>query len=315
MENFLRNKSNATVFLVFTFFTAVAVVVFFMLLIDGEFDFTEKSIFYIVYSAMPGVLFVLLNFVLFKKKFFYYGFVWNFNVWWLFAWLLPIVLLGITIVFLSFDMFFNIQADFSLQYYMQSLQKSLSAQDFLQYQKNFEAVGAKKVIYSMIAQALLLGSTSGAFLSLLEEAGWRGFLQREWANIGFLKSSLFVAVLQSLWSLPLVWFGVFFPAHKLLGSVMIVLSSVALGVLLSYIRYRSASIFPVVIARGFFFALFDMPMVLFSGGNDLSKHPLGVYGFFSILIIVILLLGLSRRVTFFSVPDIDVLDKEEEEFS
>lgn len=272
----------------------------------------NKMFFSLVYSLLPAVVFFSLQFFWFKQKFSSYGIVWNFNIWWLFAWLLPLLILALTILLLYYDFLFAVQPDFTLNYYMESLQKNMHQQDFLRFQKNFEQQGVRPILTATLGMAFLWGSTFQAVVALAEELGWRGLLQRQWANMGFFKSSLLIGVAQSLWYFPLVVLGMYF-SFSVAGFAMMFLSITAFSVLLSYIRYRTASLFPVAIARGFFVSLFGVPMMLFGGGSDFAKHLLGFYGFVSMIFVLLFLWTMARFFAFFSLPSIDVLEEAHKE--
>lgn len=310
--NFCYKKTKPSlIYLATLFFFGL---VFFVLFLWGSknnvatFSNQNKLLFSLLYSLLPAVVFFPLQFFCFKQKFSSFGIVWNFNIWWLFAWLLPLSILALTILLLYYDFLFAVQPDFALNYYMESLQKNMHQQDFLRFQEKFQEQGVRPILTATLGLAFLWGSTFQTFVAFAEEIGWRGFLQRQWANMGFFKSSLLIGFVQSLWYFPLVVLGLYF-SFSVWGFVMIFFSMTAFSLLLSYIRYRTASLFPVAIARGFFVALFGVPMMLFRGGSDFAKHLLGVYGFISIVLILIFLWTMAKFLKFFSLPSLDVLEE------
>lgn len=264
--------------------------------------------FALLYSLLPGLIFFSLNIFVFKKKFSFYGFIWNFNVWWLLAWLLPLLILFLQGVLLYY--FSSVQADFSLNHYMQTLGRNLDSQEFAKLQKVVQTKGVSTLLFSVLGQAFLFGSTFYALSSLVEESAWRGFLQRQWHEFGFWRASSAIAVLQSLYLLPLVWNGFLFSQQPLAGSAALLFSGFLFSLVLSYLRYRSASLYVSAIARGFFMALWGVPMMFFAEGNALHKHLLGFYAAAAMLITLLLLVVLGRFFSFFALPSFTVLEDE-----
>ncbi|WP_059104457.1 CPBP family glutamic-type intramembrane protease [Shouchella shacheensis] len=77
------------------------------------------------------------------------------------------------------------------------------------------------------------------FICLVQEVGWRGFLQREIIHVGFWKSSFLIGIMTGIWSIPLL--VIWFEPHDsmlLLAVVFILLSAP----LLAFVATESKSV-------------------------------------------------------------------------
>lgn len=115
-------------------------------------------------------------------------------------------------------------------------------------------------------------------LALMEEIGWRGVLQRELERLGFWRASLAGALLWGIWHAPLLWFGQYFSGDPALGAVVLVATSVPLGVLLCWIRVRAATIWAPAVAHGMFTAMAGFHELALRGGTPIFTSVAGVAG-------------------------------------
>jgi len=127
-------------------------------------------------------------------------------------------------------------------------------------------------------QILLLGPTVNALFGFGEELGWRGLLQRELAPMGFWRASLAIGLVWGLWHAPLILLGHNYPQHPQLGVGLMVLWCVLLAVPFSYVRVKSRSVVAVAILHGVLNASAGLPLMLTSGGSDLTIGVTGAAG-------------------------------------
>jgi len=122
-----------------------------------------------------------------------------------------------------------------------------------------------------------------------EEWGWRGYLLPHLMPLGKWKAYLLVGVIWGLWHAPLIAIGFNYPGTPVLGIVMMVLLTTALGIFINEmtLHYQSA------ILAGWIHGVFNSQaygiwrMLLFAGTNSLLGGITGLVG-----IAVIILLGL-----------------------
>ena len=122
-----------------------------------------------------------------------------------------------------------------------------------------------------------------------EEWGWRGYLLPRLMLLGKWKAYLLVGVIWGLWHAPLIAIGFNYPGMPILGIVMMVLLTTALGIFINEmtLHYQSA------ILAGWIHGVFNSQaygiwrMLLFSGTNPVLGGITGLVG-----IVVIAFMGL-----------------------
>jgi uncharacterized protein len=122
-----------------------------------------------------------------------------------------------------------------------------------------------------------------------EEWGWRGYLLPRLMPLGKWKAYLLVGIIWGLWHAPLVAVGFNYPGMPVLGILLMVLLTSALGVFINEmtLRYKSA------ILAGWIHGVFNSQaygiwrMLLFAGANPIFGGITGLVG-----IVVILVVGL-----------------------
>src|SRR5699024_9171486 len=78
-----------------------------------------------------------------------------------------------------------------------------------------------------------------------EEVGWRGFLLRELRALGFWKASLLIGLIWGPWHAPLTLFaGHNYPSTPVFGVFMMTVFCMLSSPILSFITFKSRSIFP-----------------------------------------------------------------------
>ncbi len=80
----------------------------------------------------------------------------------------------------------------------------------------------------VLVGGMLAGASVNAVAGFGEELGWRGFLQREWASLGFWKSSWLVGLVWGLWHIPFLLHGHNYPGHTYSGVLLMTVWTVLL---------------------------------------------------------------------------------------
>ena len=96
------------------------------------------------------------------------------------------------------------------------------------------------------------------FLAVLhtgEEVGWRGFLLPELTRrTGFLTASVITGLIWAVWHYPLIFFAPevfdFGGLSLYFGVPMFTLTLIAVSVVLGWLRLKTGSVWPAVIAHG-----------------------------------------------------------------
>jgi membrane protease YdiL (CAAX protease family) len=147
---------------------------------------------------------------------------------------------------------------------------------------------------------LLAGPTSNAVFGLGEEVGWRGFLQRELAPLGFWGTSAVTGLVWGIWHAPIILFGPYYPQHPVLGVAMMTGFTLLIAPLFSYVRLKSGSVLAAAVLHGSCNATGWLSVSLVRGGDDLTTGLLGLPGLI-VLAVVDLALLIEDRV--FARPD------------
>jgi membrane protease YdiL (CAAX protease family) len=142
--------------------------------------------------------------------------------------------------------------------------------------------------------ALIAGPTVNAFFAFGEEIGWRGFLQRELAHLGFWKLSLLTGLIWGIWHTPLILQGLNYPEHPLAGVGMMIAFTTLLSPLFAYVRTRTKSVIGAAIMHGSLNAVAGISVAFVKGGSDLLVGLTGLCGLVVLSFVNVLLYGTLR---------------------
>lgn len=146
------------------------------------------------------------------------------------------------------------------------------------------------VILLAFLGAPIAGFTINGLFAFGEELGWRGFLQRELAPLGFARASALIGAIWGLWHAPLILLGHNFPDHPPLGVLVMTAACVLLGILISWVTLRAGTVIAAAIAHGTLNALAGVPMMALRGGANIEILQLGYAGMAAMLPLVIVAL-------------------------
>ncbi len=143
-------------------------------------------------------------------------------------------------------------------------------------------------------------ATVNALAAFGEELGWRGFLVPALRRYGTGASLLVSGVIWGLWHAPIILLGYNFGRTDVTGVLLMVGGCVVWGVLLGWLRLRSASMWPAVFAHGALNASAAMYVWFFAWGTTADPAlvlPLGVAGWVvgAAVILVLIAAGQFRR--------------------
>lgn len=136
---------------------------------------------------------------------------------------------------------------------------------------------AVPVIVILGGLGLLLGGTLFAVVALGEELGWRGLLLTGLAPLGFWKLSVVTGLVWGIWHTPLLFLGLQFSDHPLLGIVLLTTATVAYSPIYTYLTVRARSVLAATFLHGSFI-LGTFTAVFLSDGSELLISSFGVLG-------------------------------------
>lgn len=237
----------------------------------------------LLFIFMTGYMFIPLIAVLIVQKLMYKEaiarpllFTGRPNKWWLVAMVLPLLFVGLTALVAS--LFPGVTLDLGMENYINTVDPAMN--DLFQ-NLPFHP------LWLLAGQSLIGGITINAILAFGEEIGWRGFLLREFRELGFWKASLFIGFIWGLWHAPLILFaGHNYPSTPVLGVLMMTVFCMLTSPIMSLITIKSRSIFPAAFFHGVINGSASLGIMIVAGGNpELLNGLTGIAGFILLLIV------------------------------
>ena len=142
-----------------------------------------------------------------------------------------------------------------------------------------------------------VGALLNSVLAFGEELGWRGWLQTALLPLGTWPALLLTGAVWGLWHSPIILLGYNFARPDLTGVLFMIGGCVAWGVLLGWLRLRSASLWPAVLAHGSLNAVGGVILLFAASGAvpDLALvGPLGVVAWAVVALVVVALVLLRQ---------------------
>lgn len=156
------------------------------------------------------------------------------------------------------------------------------------------------VVVSQLVMIPFAAATVNALMAFGEELGWRGFLVPALRPLGTWPALLLSGAIWGLWHSPIILLGYNFGRIDVTGVLYMTGGCIAWGVLLGWLRLRSASLWPAVFAHGAMNASAGLIVLLYAAGTTFDMAlagPLGVAGWIAcaIVVVVLMLTGQFRR--------------------
>lgn len=277
---------KVSLFLFFTFlltwaieFTAIAWIGDFSSVNQTGGDITAMVFIFITCMYMPTVALIIVQKGIYKEPLKPLGFSFKMNRWWVISILIP-VLVAVLSIFASV-----LEPGVTLASGKQFLIDQISGAslasneetDARQFVQNLGLSGPLLALL-LIGSAVLAGSTFNALAAFGEEYGWRGFMQKEWANIGFWKSSFLIGVVWGIWHLPLIIGGYNYPGEPALGIIMMTIFTIVWSPIHAYVTVMGRSVIPAALMHGIINAIGGTTYIFLAGGSKLVSGLMGIAG-------------------------------------
>jgi len=286
-----ENIKKPLIFIALTFFFSWLLPTIFVLL-GGNWNTAGATIMSVAYMFIPMTIAIIVQQTIYKEPVKdVLGVSWKINRWWFVAWLLPPV-----IAFATFGISFilpGVQFSPEMAGMFERFKEFLTPEQVAEMQKMTAASPIHPIWFGLI-QGLIAGVTLNAAVAFGEEAGWRGFLQKEFAYMGFWKSSTLIGLIWGVWHAPLILQGHNYPQHPVTGVFMMTIFCILASPIFSYIRLRAKSVIAAAIMHGTLNATAGLAIMVLNGGNDLTIGVTGVAGLLVLLIINVCIFFLDR---------------------
>ena len=145
-----------------------------------------------------------------------------------------------------------------------------------------------------------LGLIVGLVFACGEEIGWRGYLLPCFSGLGVRRSLLLVGLIHGLWHLPVMLMtDVYHAAGNPLLSVPLFITTLTLaGVYYGYLRLRSGSVWPVVLAHATFNQVWETLDRMTTSATPLATEYLaGESGLLTLLAVAVIARILLRQLS------------------
>ncbi len=279
-------------FLVLTFSLSWLLSLIFYLL-GGKWNTTSGVLIAVIYMFCPLVSVFIIEKVLYRNNIKETcGIRFNINIWFLIAWVLPLVL-----SFISFgvaSLFPGVEFSPTMEGFFERLSKSMSEEQIQQIRQQMESLAVNPLVLG-IFQSLVAGATINAIAAFGEEIGWRGFLYNELnQKFNFWQVSSLTGFIWGVWHIPLILQGHNYPSNPVLGILWMIIFCILYAPIFNLIREKSNSVVACSILHGSLNATYGFSILFLKGGNEFVVGMLGIAGFIVLLIVDIIIFLLLK---------------------
>lgn len=233
------------------------------------------TVFAAAYMFFPLITALVLQ-AIDKEKFNHTGLV-NFKVsWpWLVAWLLPVVLTFVCILFNSW--LSGVELQYNSEQLISQYQVPEEQQELVREQ--IAKIPAVLMVISTVISGLIAGITINAIVAFGEEYGWRNYLVGALREVRFWKAALFIGIVWGIWHFPLILMGHNYPNEPYWGILLMVVMCILLGIIELYFVLKTKSMVVAAIMHGTINAVSGLTIYFVIGGNDFLNGMTGLAGF------------------------------------
>ncbi|MEZ5970542.1 MAG: CPBP family intramembrane glutamic endopeptidase [Hyphomonadaceae bacterium] len=208
------------------------------------------------------------------------------NVWWVLAWLIPILIGGASVaatILLSDHHYVDIGSGVRAAAEAQGKDLSL-------------APAFATSTWFIVSMALVFGALINMpILTFTEELGWRGYLYGLWRPSGFWRTSIATGAVWGVWHAPAIFFfGLNYPDDRAIGLGLFVLFCVLLTPIITLVRERSGSVWAAGLFHGTFNALGGLTILSISTPAFPWNGIVGIGGFVALALGVIGVIAVHR---------------------
>lgn len=135
------------------------------------------------------------------------------------------------------------------------------------------------VFWAGVGNSLSVAIVFNAIFTFGEEFGWWGYLLPRLAPLGGVMAAVMVGIIWGFWHAPLIALdGYNFPGYPVVGIFAMLLFTVPLSVIMTWLRFRSRSVWPGVLLHAAINGQATVVVLLLSKGDSLLRPPVGLLG-------------------------------------
>ena len=270
------NNRKAFIFVSLTFVLSY-LLIFLYLALGGKWIMPGSLIVATSYMFIPMIVVIIVQKVMYKELVKEpMGISFKVNRWFLVAWLLPVFIafatLGVSLLLPGVEYSPEMAGIF------ERFESILTPEQLEQMKAQADAFPLHPFWIGLL-QGLVAGISINAIAGFGEELGWRGFLQKELGYLGFWKSSVAIGLIWGVWHAPIILQGHNYPEHPQAGVFVMILFTLLLSPIFSYVRLKAKSVIAAAIIHGSLNATVGLPLMVLNGGNDLTVGVTGLAGF------------------------------------
>jgi len=245
-------------------------------LLGGEWSGLSSVVFGVIYMFIPAGVAMFLERRAGGSLKALAGFPVKLSRWYLVAWLLPIAValasIGVALLLPG------VRWDPEMSGMFTRFADSMSPEELAAMQQQLDALPIHPLFIGL-GQALVAAVTVNAIAAWGEEVGWRGYMLRALAPLGFWRSSLLIGVIWGVWHAPIIVMGHNYPEHPFIGVGMMIVFCVLMSPLIQHVTQRAGSVLVAAVFHGAINASAGLAIMVVSGGSDLIVGVTGAAGF------------------------------------
>lgn len=282
------NIKKVILFLSITFIISWVIMLFLYLM--GFKLYTSASGFYVLFIMLvPELSAIIIQKIIFKDRLKSIGFTLKFDKYIVLAWLLPVVLLALTVILSSAVFNTNLIFDYSNLF---TIFSDLTTAENLATIKT-ELPKLSPLLFMLM---VLIGNVAqSTIFTFGEEAGWRGLLYNEFRHFGLVKSSILIGTIWGIWHFPLMLMGHIYPDNRILGVFLMIIWCILLTPILMLLRYKTKSILASAIFHSSINAMALLGILFITNGNELTMGLTGIPGMVILFIVNCIVFFLIKK--------------------
>lgn len=192
------------------------------------------------------------------------------NVWLLWAWLIPLVLVAASIL-LSGLAPGSAFADPAERLAVLIRKQGLDPATIPIPMATLAAI--------QFAMAVTLGPLINTVGTLTEELGWRGWLWDRWRPLGLWRCNLLIGLVWGVWHAPIIAMGFNYPGMPVSGPLLMTVFTVLVAPLIGLVRERGGSVWHAGLFHGTLNAAGGLALLVLSPGTFPWSGLTGLAGF------------------------------------